>query len=109
MDDQEQLAWQAMPHRATVIDRGGSPIGTAESLLGDEGADIFHGIVIRRHQDHKLVEIAAASVVRITRREVETDLDREATAALPEYRHDRWPHLGWGGLFRRRPEWRDRE
>jgi hypothetical protein len=104
MDDQEQLAWKAMPHHATVTDRSGAPIGTAESLLGDEGADIFHGIVVRRQPDHKLGEVAAASVVRITRSAVTTDLDPEATAALPEYREEHWSHFGWGGLFRRRPE-----
>lgn len=98
-----------MPYRATVVDRDGAPIGTAESLLGDEEEDIFHGIVLRRSADHKLVEVPAASVLRITSSRVVTDLDSASTAALPPYREEHWYHLGWGGLFRRRPEWREGE
>lgn len=98
-----------MPYRATVVDRAGAQIGTAESLLGDEEEDIFHGIVVRRSSDHKLVEVAAASVLRITSSAVVTDLDSASTAALPPYREEHWYHLGWGGLFRRRPEWREGE
>lgn len=109
VDDQEQVAWTAMPYRVPVTDSTGEPIGTAESLLGDEEADIFHGIVVRRRSDHKLVEVTAAHVLRITRHEVATDLEGPAaTEGLPEHEPERWSHLGWGGLFRRRPEWRDR-
>lgn len=98
-----------MPYRATVVDRSGAPIGTAESLLGDEEEDIFHGIVVRRREDHKLVEVSAASVLRITSAAVMTDLDAASTASLPAYHEEHWYHLGWGGLFRRRPEWREGE
>lgn len=109
VDDQEQVAWTAMPYRVPVTDSTGEPIGTAESLLGDEEADIFHGIVVRRRSDHKLVEVTAAHVLRITRHAVATNLEGPAaTEGLPEHEPERWSHLGWGGLFRRRPEWRDR-
>jgi hypothetical protein len=27
---------------------------------------------------------------------------------LPAYPEERWYHLGWGGLFRKRPEWEER-
>ena len=37
------LAWTAMPYRAPVFDKHGAHVGTAESLLGDEARDIFHG------------------------------------------------------------------
>ena len=52
------LAWPAMPYRAPVYAADASEIGSAESLLGDEEADIFHGIVVKRREDRKLVEIA---------------------------------------------------
>jgi len=44
---EEQIAWTAMPYRAPVLDSAGNRIGTAESLLGDEEDDIFHGIVVK--------------------------------------------------------------
>ena len=95
-----------MPYRAPVTDRDGNRIGTAESLLGDEGADIFHGIAVKRSSAGKLVEVAADQVKRITAREVRTDLTSQAVAALPPYREEHWFHVGWGGLFRKHPEWK---
>ena len=80
------LAWTAMPYRAPVIDREGNRIGMAESLLGDEGADIFHGIAVKRWSDGKMVEVPAAHVQRITAREVRTDLSAQQVAELPPYK-----------------------
>ena len=95
-----------MPYRAPVTDRDGNRIGTAESLLGDEEEDIFHGIAVKRSRDGRLVEVAAAHVQRITAREVRTDLSRQEVSELPPYKEGRWFHIGWGGLFRKHPEWR---
>jgi len=104
-DPDAQLAWTAMPYRAPVTDRDGNRIGTAESLLGDEREDIFHGIAVKR-SDGKLVEVTAPHVQHITSREVRTDLSRQEVAELPLYKDERWFHIGWGGLFRKRPEWK---
>jgi hypothetical protein len=104
-EDETQVAWTAMPYRAPVVASDGSKIGTAESLLGDEAEDIFHGIVIKRESDGKLVEIAAPRVAKITTNHVVTDLGTDDVAGLPPYREEQWFHLGWGGLFRKHPEW----
>lgn len=106
-DPEAQVAWQAMPYRAPVLDREGNRIGTTESLLGDEAEDIFHGIVVKRSADGKLVEVEAQQVRRITSSHVLTDVDPGATMQLPAYREEHWFHLGWGGLFRKRPEWKE--
>jgi hypothetical protein len=38
-----------------------------------------------------------------------TDLSADDVTNLPPYQEERWFHLGWGGLFRKHPEWeRDR-
>ena len=103
---EEQVAWTAMPYRAPVLDADGNPIGTAESLLGDEADDIFHGIALKRHSDGKIVEIAADSISRITTRQVYTTLSADGVKGLQPYQEERWYHLGWGGLFRKHPEWR---
>ncbi|MGC8474413.1 MAG: hypothetical protein ACP5PW_08435 [Candidatus Dormibacteria bacterium] len=106
-DGEEQVAWMMTPYHAPVLDREGSEFGTTASLLGDEASDIFHGLAVKPNSGHQLLEVEASHVVRITNRAVHTDLSPEEAAALPPYQQERWYHLGEGGLFRKRPEWRD--
>jgi hypothetical protein len=101
------LAWTAMPYRAPVLDRDGGSVGTAESLLGDEARDIFHGIVVKLDDGNQLREVPGARVSRITSLAVYTDLDPAELEALEPYEDERWYHLGWGGLFRKRPQWEE--
>jgi hypothetical protein len=108
MFEQEQaIAWTAMPYRAIVVTADGTQIGTAESLLGDEREDIFHGIAVKAAGGH-LVEIPSARVKKITARGVLTDLGNAEVAELEPYREEKWFELGWGGLFRKHPEWQRR-
>ena len=104
-DDAPQIAWMAMRYRSMVIGVDGAEIGTAESLLGDEEEDIFHGIAVKTKAG-RLLEIPAAHVKRITELGVATDLDAAGVAALEAYREEKWFHIGWGGLFRKHPEWK---
>jgi len=106
-DDDPAIAWMAMPYRTTVVEADGSEIGTAESLLGDEEEDIFHGIAVKTRSG-RLVEIPAVHVTKITARGVATDLDANGVAALEPYREEKWFGIEWGGLFRKHPEWRPR-
>lgn len=104
-EDETVVAWRAMPYRAPVVATDGSEIGSAESLLGDEEEDIFHGIVVKRKQGGKPLEIPAARIKKITEKHVLTDLSDTDVAALQPYREEHWFHIGWGGLFRKHPEW----
>jgi hypothetical protein len=104
-EDETTVAWIAMPYRAAVVAADGSEIGTAESLLGDENEDIFHGIVVKRREGGKLVEVPAARIKKITNKHVVTDLTEDDISALQPYRESHWFHIGWGGLFRKHPEW----
>jgi hypothetical protein len=65
-DDETAVAWRAMPYRAPVVAADGSVIGTAESLLGDEAEDIFHGIVVKSRHGGSPLEIAASRIKKIT-------------------------------------------
>lgn len=103
-EDEMAVAWKAMPYRAPVVAADGSEIGSAESLLGDEEEDIFHGIAVKSRAAG-LVEIPAARIEKITEKHVITDLSTDDVAALPPYREERWFHIGWGGHFRKHPEW----
>ena len=104
-DDETVVAWRAMPYPAPVVAADGSEIGTAESLLGDEEEDIFHGIVVQPRQSGKALEIAAVRIKKITTKHVVTDLSDADVHALPAYREEHWFHIGWGGLYRKHPEW----
>ena len=106
---EDQLSWKATPDRAPVLDAGGQAFGRAESLLGDEEADIFHGLAVKLSDGGRMVEVPAASVSRITPSAVHTSIQRSDVSSLPGYRDEHWFHLGWGGLFRKHPEWREGE
>ena len=101
------MSWRATPYRAPVLDSEGGRFATTESLLGDEREDIFHGLAAKLSDGSRMVEIPAARVVRITRSSVHTSVPPGEVAALESYREERWYHLGWGGLFRNRPGWRE--
>jgi hypothetical protein len=102
-EDEPALAWIAMPYRAPVVADDGTHIGSAESLLGDEKEDIFHGIVVKR--SGKAMEIPAVRIKRITAKGVDTDLSAGDVEGLQPYVAERWFHIGWGGVFRKHPKW----
>jgi hypothetical protein len=104
-EQETALAWTAMPYRVPVVAADSSEIGTAESLLGDEEADIFHGIAVKPKAGGGMVEILAARIKKITAKGVVTDLGPDDLPRLEPYREERWYHLGWGGLFRKHPRW----
>jgi len=106
-EDQDAVAWTAMPYRARVVTAEGDEIGTAESLLGDEEEDIFHGIAVKT-KGGRLAEIPAQRIKRITQQGVATDLNASEVPELPAYREEKWYGIEWGGLFRKHPEWRER-
>jgi hypothetical protein len=103
----EQVSWLVTPYRAPVLDADGDRMGTAESLLGDEQQDIFHGLAVKLSDGGRVVEVPAAKVARITRSAVHTSVARSEIPGLQPYREEHWFHLGWGGLFRKRPGWRE--
>jgi hypothetical protein len=87
MDEEEQeIAWLAMPDKAPVMDQAGEEIGRAAGLLGDEGDDIFHGIVVKLARGGRKVEVRAERIPKITTHRVYTDLASDELDQLPEYR-----------------------
>ncbi len=105
-EGEEQVAWLRTPYRAPIYDRDGAEFGTAESLLGDEESDIFHGLAVKPAHGGPLRELKADNIAKITTVAVYTDLTAADADQLPPYQEERWFHLGEGGLFRKRPEWR---
>ena len=74
-----------MPRDAPVVASDGNEIGTAEKWLGDQDDDIFHGIVVRRH-DGEAIEVPASRILRMTAKHVITNLEPSEAEALPAYR-----------------------
>ncbi|MGC2191643.1 MAG: hypothetical protein WA751_04860 [Candidatus Dormiibacterota bacterium] len=107
-DPDQQVAWIATPYHSPVFDTVGSEFGITDSLLGDEASDIFHGLAVKMHEGGHVTEIAAAQVDKITLGGVHTSVTPEQVQMLPPYQEERWYHLGQGGLFRKRPEWKER-
>lgn len=85
-DDEQEVAWVAMPDRAPVMDESGQAIGRAEGLLGDKEHDIFHGIVVKLSRGGHRVEVRADRIPKITTERVYTDLAPDELEQLPEYR-----------------------
>lgn len=106
---EDQVSWRATPYRAPVLDTLGQEIGRTESLLGDEDKDIFHGLAVKLTHGSAVVDLPAARISRITATAVHTDVRPDEVASLAPYREERWYHLGWGGLFKKRPEWKEEE
>jgi hypothetical protein len=104
---EDQVSWRVTPYRAPVLDTRGQEIGRTASLLGDEEQDIFHGLAVRLAHGGRVVDLPAARISRITATFVQTDVRPDEVASLESYREERWYHLGWGGLFRKRPEWKE--
>jgi hypothetical protein len=104
---EDQISWRATPYRAPVLDIHAQEIGRTASLLGDEEEDIFHGLAVKLTRGGRVVDLPAARISRITTTVVQTDVRPDEVDSLEPYREERWYHLGWGGLFRKRPEWKE--
>ena len=85
-EDEQEVAWLAMPDKAPVMDEAGQEIGRTEGLLGDKEDDIFHGIVVKLSRSGHRVEVRAERIPKITTRRVYTDLAPDELERLPEYR-----------------------
>jgi hypothetical protein len=83
--ERPQVSWKAIEAGATVVAADGSEVGKVSKLVGDQDADIFTGLAIKRHAlaEEQLVE--AEHVRAIWEDRVELDLAPEAVESLPPY------------------------
>jgi hypothetical protein len=78
---EETLAWRVIKPGHKVFDRDGVDIGTVARVLADDGADIFHGVSVKRGLLGPELEITADRIDRIDEDALHTsvaatDLDR---------------------------------
>ena len=81
---EETLAWRAISPGWKVLDREGGVLGSVSRVLADEGADIFHGIAVRRGLPvvGEEREVLAAQIDRIAEDTVFTSVAAGAVNGL---------------------------
>jgi len=97
----DPVAWTALDEGALVVAADGSEIGHVKEVVGDEGADIFDGLVLTHARRGTSHYIASERVKGIWLDRVETDLTPEEARSLPDYTEPKvttW-HADQGGGF----------
>ena len=107
MTEEQVVSWRAIVAHIPVIASDGKEVGKVLDVAALPEEDIFHGIVVKSSKGGKHFEIPAARIKKITEKHVVTDLTENDVAALQPYREEHWFHIGWGGLFRKHPEWEE--
>jgi hypothetical protein len=74
MAEETTLAWRAIKPGHRVLDSDGTEFGTVARVLADDGADIFHGISVKRHLLGPELEVTADKIHRIEETVVHTSL-----------------------------------
>ncbi|MGH7721898.1 MAG: PRC-barrel domain-containing protein [Candidatus Dormibacteria bacterium] len=70
----ETLAWRTIKPGHRVLARDGEDIGTVAHVLADEGADIFHGVSVKRGALGPELEITADRIDHIGEDAVHTSV-----------------------------------
>lgn len=86
MADDDTLSWRAIKPGHRVLGADGEPLGTVHRVLADDGADIFHGVSLKRGMMGPEVEITADRITRIGEDSVTTSVAARDAEALPPVR-----------------------
>jgi hypothetical protein len=105
-EDEQQVAWAAVPAHAPMVASDGQEVGHVVDVAALPEEDIFHGIVFQHHTLGHAVLAPAADVARITTRAVYLSVDSAAAGNYEEFHQLtvkrlglrgilNWRHLGW--------------
>jgi hypothetical protein len=81
----DPVSWFVIEPGWAVVARDGSEVGAVELVLGDEGHDIFDGLVVTSGAFGRSRYVAAERVAEITEARVRLDLEADEAHQLPEY------------------------
>lgn len=84
MSEGDPVAWFLIENGWKVTDQEGSDVGEVEGVLGDENADIFHGLMITTGVLGGRRYVAAEQVGPITEGRIHLRLGTEEVKGLPE-------------------------
>jgi hypothetical protein len=79
----DPVSWLVIERGWDVVDREGDKVGQVESTLGDEGADIFHGLSISTSLLGAPRYVASEDVADITEGRVQLALSADEVERLP--------------------------
>ena len=103
MTEERPIAWAETARKAPVLDAQGEKLGEVRSVLGDDEANLFHGMAVKLEYDGRIVEIPAAKVDRITTERVFTSVEPNEIGALTDYHEQHWfESARLRGIFRKR-------
>ncbi len=105
-DEDQPIAWMAVPEDTPVRSSDGETIGTLSDMLGSRQVDVWHGIVVHLGRLGHHVFVSADQVSLLTRSVVGVTLTSVEIHALPVHDEERQWDLGMVGLFRKHPGWR---
>lgn len=99
-DENEQtIAWTAVPENLPVIAADGSAIGHVLDVAALPDEDIFHGIVFHHRALGRTYLAPANDVARISDRAVYLSVDASAAAGYEEFHEMKVRHLGLRGIL----------
>jgi PRC-barrel domain protein len=81
----DPLSWFMIERGWKVLGRDGEELGTVEEALGDENADIFHGLAVATGLLGKPRYVAAELVGEILEGEVHLTIDQAHFDQLEDY------------------------
>jgi hypothetical protein len=105
-EEDQPIAWTAILADTPVYASDGGQVGVVNEVLGSQGEDIFHGIVVRSPARQHNVAILADRVSRISRSRIDTSLTTQEIRALPVYKEEASYSLGMVGRLRKHVGWK---
>lgn len=96
-DDEQVIAWTAVPADLPVIASDGSEVGKVVDVAALPSEDIFHGLAIHHHRGTVLAP--ASDVERITTRAAYLSVGPAAVDAYEPFEAMHVEHLGLRGIF----------
>ena len=106
MPDTEPVSWRTLIYGTAVMSSDGAQIGTVREVLGDDAADIFHGLRVRLEHGGRDVMVAADDVASLTEDAVRLDLTNSAVEALTDFHEEASYHLASVGWLRKHLGWK---
>jgi hypothetical protein len=83
MDVPDPVSWLVVERGWEVVDRDGGKVGQVEETLGDENADIFHGLSVATSLIGASRFVAAEEVAEIEEGRVQLSLTSAQVDRLP--------------------------
>ena len=104
LDPDQPIAWRAIRPATPVRSSEGDSVGTVADVVGSDGEDTFHGVVVAISGGHEVL-VLADDVETIAAGHVDVVWPAAVLRSMPPFHAERDFHLGMKGRFRKGPGW----